>query len=290
MEINYNDIKVIKRGQSGFVSIYVLIDPTNHEIRYVGKANDINVRFKEHIRKCKLSNTHKNNWIQSLLQKNQLPILEVIDVVPEENWGVCEQRWIAKFRNDGVRLTNLANGGEGGNLGAIVNKKISEALKGRVVSDETKLKISKSRIGTKHSMATRLKFSNQRVGDKNSMYGKKHSEETKEKIGAKSKINSNGNKNGMFGKKHSNETKEKISNTLSSINSGENNPFYGKKHTIETKEKMFKKVKQIDTSGKIIKIWNSFKEAADTLNINSSGISGACNKKNKSYKNYKWEK
>jgi hypothetical protein len=210
--------------------------------------------------------------------------------VPEESWGVCEQRWIAKFRGEGVRLTNLANGGEGGNLGDIVNKKISEALKGRVVSEETKLKISKARIGTKHSMATRLNFSNQRVGDKNSMYGKKHSAETKEKIGVKSKVNSKGEANGMFGKKHTNETKEKISHTLSSINSGKNNPFYGKKHTDETKQKMFKKVKQIDANGKIVKIWDSLKEAADTLNISSSGISSACNKENKSYKNYKWEK
>jgi hypothetical protein len=52
--------------------------------------------------------------------------------------------------------------------------------------------------------------------------GKKHSSETKIKIGLKSK-----------GRKHSEETKQK----LSVLRMGKNNPMYGKKHTKESIEK-----------------------------------------------------
>ena len=43
--------------------IYALIDPRTNEIRYVGKSNMPNIRYKAHIRNRKQNNTHKNNWI-----------------------------------------------------------------------------------------------------------------------------------------------------------------------------------------------------------------------------------
>lgn len=82
---------------------------------------------------------------------------------------------------------------------------------------------------------------------------------------------------------------------------GENNPFYGKHHTEDTKEKikekakgrklsdntkqkisqsLNKKVCQLNGKGEVVKIWNSIKEAQETLNI--FGISGCCQGKRKS--------
>ena len=44
---------------------------------------------------------------------------------------------------------------------------------------------------------------------------------------------------GFYGKKHDDETKQKISKAMNKYDrSGENNPFYGKKHTPETLKKM----------------------------------------------------
>lgn len=42
----------------------------------------------------------------------------------------------------------------------------------------------------------------------------------------------------FWGKKHSNETKQKISATVKELVTGEKNPFYGKKHTEESLNKM----------------------------------------------------
>jgi group I intron endonuclease len=59
-----------------------------------------------------------------------------------------------------------------------------------------------------------------------------------------------GGQNGwMTGKKHTEETKEKISKKLK----GENNPFYGKKHSDETKKKISNSIKESDEWNKKIK-------------------------------------
>jgi len=288
MDINYKDFRILKRGESGWVYIYVLKDPITDEIRYVGKTIDANKRLKEHVRKSTSSKTYKNNWIQQLIKKSLLPKLEIVDLVSEENWGEHEQQWINKFRSEGVKLTNIADGGVGGNLGAIVNKKISIALTGKKLRPETKEKIRQHRIGTKASEKTKINMSNQRKGENNPMFGKTHSNETKEKIGNKSKLNNSGTNNPMFEKTHSEKTKKIISNKLSILNKGANNPFFGKTHSNETKEKLKKKVSQLDIDNNLIKTWDSISEAAIYVNGLQSGISGVCDKENKTYKTFKW--
>jgi hypothetical protein len=61
--------------------------------------------------------------------------------------------------------------------------------------------------GGKHSLETRKKYSLDRTGEKNVMFGKKHSDETKEKIRAKAKdrfANSPGPNKGKVGDKNTN--------------------------------------------------------------------------------------
>ena len=60
--------------------------------------------------------------------------------------------------------------------------------------------------------------------------GWKPSEETRKKIGDRTR----GKGNGFYGKKHSEETKKKMSESLK----GRMSPMQGKKHTEETKQKM----------------------------------------------------
>ena len=52
-----------------------------------------------------------------------------------------------------------------------------------------------------------------------------------------------GESNGMYGKKHSDESKERMRESKKGMYDGEDNPFYGKKHSDETKNKISEKNK-----------------------------------------------
>lgn len=67
-------------------------------------------------------------------------------------------------------------------------------------------------------------------GEKNPMYGRKHSQTTKDKI----RDAMSGEKNPNYGKHLSKELRSK----LSKLKRGKNNPFYGKKHSEQQKKKI----------------------------------------------------
>lgn len=134
--------------------------------------------------------------------------------------------------------------------------KISEANKGKIISEETKEKLRKSHQGTKASEEVKRKMSESKLGEKNSNFGKPRSEETKEKI-RENKPDQSGENHPLFGKHHTEETKNKISEAHmgkkvseetkkkmseahkgKSINKGKPSSFRGKHHTEETKNKL----------------------------------------------------
>ncbi len=155
--------------------IYTLKDPITDEIRYVGKSDDPKNRLVEHLKKSKYTKTHKNNWIISLLDKDLKPILEILDVVDTDNWGFWEKYWISQLRTWGFKLTNISEGGDGGNFGVECNKKISLKLKSRVFSEVTLEKMKSSAKLRKITDEGRKKLSLSRFGYKNPMFGKKQS-------------------------------------------------------------------------------------------------------------------
>ena len=55
--------------------IYGLVDPRTDEIRYIGKANDIRQRLKNHLNPARYRPTHKFNWIRKLRRLNMKPYL-----------------------------------------------------------------------------------------------------------------------------------------------------------------------------------------------------------------------
>lgn len=101
-----------------------------------------------------------------------------------------------------------------------VKKRISERMKNRVVSDETKRKLSEARKGKSYrkgyklSIEHKIKISNSNLGRKGVNLGKKFSEEHKKKISDAQK----GEKNHRYGKKNDTEHKEKISKSLIKFN------------------------------------------------------------------------
>jgi group I intron endonuclease len=156
--------------------IYCLLDP-NGDVKYIGKSDNPNKRYNEHLRRSKQSKTYKDRWINGLLSISQKPELLILDKIQFKDWAFWEIFYISLFKTWGFKLTNLTIGGDGGNFGNEVNKKISDKLTGRIFSDEWRENIRKGKTGKSATDETKLKFSLIRTGSGNPMYGKKRKKE-----------------------------------------------------------------------------------------------------------------
>jgi hypothetical protein len=112
---------------------------------------------------------------------------------------------------------NIALGGQGGNLGTIVNKKIgikmSQILSGVPKTVEHKKALSISMKGIKQDP----NVVSQRVATWKENIDKLTQVERNERFGLK------GNRNGFYGKEHTEETKQKIRDTIGDSRKGSNN-------------------------------------------------------------------
>lgn len=106
--------------------IYALIDPFTGDVCYVGKTvKTLNDRWRAHIRYSSSSNTKKNCWIRSCIDKGEHPYIEELDsgVWDLQTINSREIYWIDRL-SASFSLKNGTTGGEGGS--------------GRVISDETR--------------------------------------------------------------------------------------------------------------------------------------------------------
>jgi len=93
--------------------IYVLIDPKDGSVRYVGKTSNPKSRLSGHITECKKEKyKHRRaNWIRSLLIENLKPIIKFIKVCPLNDFEKVEEHYISVFKSD--KLTNSDETGQG---------------------------------------------------------------------------------------------------------------------------------------------------------------------------------
>lgn len=152
--------------------IYGLFDP-NGELRYIGQTiQELNDRLKGHIDYSKrlnknnelyYSDTYICNWIRSLLKDNIKPTIRLIqNLYSKEDLDNAEIYWIKFFREQGCRLVNTANGGNGvGKHSEESKKKISLGHKGKKMSERTKQKMLQTRKekGCRPSEETKDKIS-----------------------------------------------------------------------------------------------------------------------------------
>lgn len=170
--------------------IYILIDPTNNHVRYVGKTNNPIQRHKGHIKeRHSIHNTYKVNWIKSLDKKGLFPILETIDEVPLIEWEFWEMHYISLYKSFGFKLTNGTFGGDGGPSGSF------HYLYGKYGKDSPV-------YGRTHTEETKLSMSVNQKGENNSFYNKKHNLKSLEKISKAAEGKNNPNFGGKF---HTNE-------------------------------------------------------------------------------------
>lgn len=107
----------------------------------------------------------------------------------ESEKDACEKEvfWISEYRKRGKAEYNIDKGGRGGGYEKPLEtrKKLSNAMKGRHHSEETKRKISESLKGHKgcvHSEETKKKLSESHKGKPSPRKGCRLSEETKKKL------------------------------------------------------------------------------------------------------------
>jgi hypothetical protein len=160
------------------VYIYLLIDPSTNEIRYVGSTTRPDKRLGEHL--TSRDKSYRTNWIKSLAE--DIPIFHILQIIPASFWEEAEKYWISYFKSIGCPLTNHAKGGGYGNLDR------DKAKPAPPISLETREKMRIARLGRQHSKETRIKMSKASLGVKKSeehrehMKGKSKSFETREKI------------------------------------------------------------------------------------------------------------
>lgn len=114
--------------------VYGLVDPRSKEVRYVGWTSNIRRRMREHCCPKDRERAYKDNWLRELKTSGLSPICITLETGNGDGYGEAEKHWIAKYRDSGVRLTNITDGGDGatGHIKSIETRlKLSSALKGR---------------------------------------------------------------------------------------------------------------------------------------------------------------
>jgi hypothetical protein len=92
--------------------IYALIDPRDGQMKYIGKANNPQRRYKDHLTDFR-TEWQKALWIRQLKALKLKPELEILDEVNLIGWEFWEMWYIAYFRSIGVNLLNVKPGGNG---------------------------------------------------------------------------------------------------------------------------------------------------------------------------------
>lgn len=169
-------------------NIYVLIDPRDNRIRYVGKANNVEVRLRNHVKEARQGKTdHKANWLRQVLKDGYYPILEIVEVCSINEWQYREIFWIEEMKRRGNYLTNEKEGGFGCNPSIETRERMSIAAKNR--PSPNKGKRTPEDVKKKQSISAKRRWANMTEEFRKSYIEKltnyKHkpiSEETREKF------------------------------------------------------------------------------------------------------------
>jgi len=86
--------------------IYILIDPRNGDVRYVGRTSDIIKRMSKHYSVTTAVGTFKHEFVVELAAEGLRVDYEIIDEVPEEEGKFWETFYTDLFRSWGFDLLN----------------------------------------------------------------------------------------------------------------------------------------------------------------------------------------
>lgn len=253
--------------------IYCLSASNNPEnVKYVGRTKlDLEKRLYFHLKSIKYEKTYKSNWIKNVIkEKNNIIIKELVSNLNESESKEKEIELINFFKLNGYKLVNGTLGGDG-------------------LSNPTKETIEKIKKGCKKAWENKIPYNRGKTMEEN--FGFERAQLIKEKISEKQR-----------GKTLTDEHRKKISINHSRHNLGKrmrenvrlkvregyenkkNEPYFNMKKI----EKFSKPIVQMDLNEKIIKVWESIKEASEILCINRNHIGDCCNNRRKTAGKMKW--
>lgn len=130
------------------LSIYALSD-CSQNIRYVGQTNNPEKRLRDHISEARTNKrfNRKNNWIRSMLEKDEIPNLIILETLSDKTKvDDAEIFHISQMKDLGFDLTNAT---DGGSIPPYPTKETLEKIKStnstRIVSEETRQRMSKAK-------------------------------------------------------------------------------------------------------------------------------------------------
>jgi predicted GIY-YIG superfamily endonuclease len=101
----HGDAELPAASMGGEIAIYVLIDPRDNTVRYVGKSNDPERRLAEHA-------SSSMPWAVELRSLGLSMVMRIVDRASLQEWERAEQYWIAFYSRHG-RILNTEVGGRG---------------------------------------------------------------------------------------------------------------------------------------------------------------------------------
>lgn len=134
----YNPNLELVESYAATYSIYILKNPLNNEVFYVGKTTkELKMRLSGHLSDSGTDGL-KGQYLKGIIDNKEKPIIEAVEVI----YGICyvdklkaserEYYWIKHFKNNGSPLTNVMGMEENaacleyqGYLESLKNKKTS---------------------------------------------------------------------------------------------------------------------------------------------------------------------
>lgn len=248
--------------------IYSITNSINGK-KYVGSALSFNKRKKDHLNRLK-NGKHHSKKLQNAYNKYGENVFEfnVLEVVEDVNQLIqTEQKWIDNLKPD-YNMTLIAglNSHLGMKRSDETKKKISEALKGKTLTEEHKQKISKTLKG--------VSFTEERnVKHKEALNNSEKLKKTFNDPIRNEKIKKTRLKNGGYVVSES--MKQKISESL-------------KKQNIQTAISV--SIEKYDLDGNLIETYPSLNKAEKDNGLKRGRLSDNIIKKGKTeYKNFIWK-
>lgn len=89
------------------VSIYALKDPRTDQIRYVGRARNVERRHREH---CYYGSPNRKmrQWIVELSNQGLLPVVQVLEVTTDSEARAREHYWLTECSRTGDLLNAIS--------------------------------------------------------------------------------------------------------------------------------------------------------------------------------------